>query len=150
MFSSSTVFGSRRKPLTVIIADDERDMRELIARCLSDAGCLVTTTANGNELVKWLHTQPFDVIITDVIMPDGDGLEVIIEAKRLQPGGRVLAISGGGSHLQAGDCLYIAKGLGAHAVLMKPFTRVQLLEAVTRMVAAAGSAHPHPPEIAET
>jgi CheY-like chemotaxis protein len=136
MLPSTLSFESREKPLPVIVADDVPEIRELVRHWLVDAGCAVTLAASGNELVRHLRGQAFDLIITDVIMPDGDGLEVILEAKRLQPNARVLAISGGGHHLQAGDCLRFAKGLGAHGVLLKPFSREQLLEAVGRLAPA--------------
>jgi CheY-like chemotaxis protein len=74
-----------------------------------------------------------DLVITDVLMPDGDGLEVITSLRRVAPLTRVLAVSGGGNHLRATDCLAFAKGLGAHGVLMKPFNRAQLLAAVNKI-----------------
>jgi CheY-like chemotaxis protein len=134
MFSSKLTFGSRNKPLSVAVVDDVVEIRELIRSCLVEAGCSVATAESGNELLKLMRTQSFDVIITDVLMPDGDGLEVIQQAKRLQPGARMLAISGGGHHLQPADCLRFAKGLGAHAVLLKPFNREQLIDAVARVM----------------
>ena len=63
---------------------------------------------------------------------------MITEAKRTHPDVRVLAISGGGKHFPAFDCLRFAKGLGAHAVLLKPFNREQLLTAVNRVTGTAG------------
>jgi CheY-like chemotaxis protein len=145
MLTSSFLFGTRTKPLSVIIADDVAEIRHLVGLWLREAGCTVTATASGNELTKLIRAQPYDVIITDIIMPDGDGLEVILEAKRTLPNTPVLAISGGGQHLQATDCLRFAKGLGAQAVLMKPFNREQLLDAVNHVAnSAIGSRHPHP------
>ena len=66
-------------------------------------------------------------------MPDGDGLEVILAARREAQAPRILAISGGGSYMSGPDCLRVAKGVGAHATLMKPFNRAQLLDAVERV-----------------
>ena len=144
MFSSTLTFASRSKPLSVAVADDVVEIRQLVRNWLVEVGCTVRDAATGNELAKLMRAQPFDLIILDVLMPDGDGLEVILEAKRSQPTARLLAISGGGNHLQAADCLRFAKGLGAHAVLMKPFNREQFLEAVTQVsMASTASAHPH-------
>jgi CheY-like chemotaxis protein len=144
MFSSSLTFGARSKPLAVAVADDVVEIRQLVGNWLAGVGCTVAAAASGSELAKLMRAQPFDLIIMDVLMPDGDGLEVILEAKRSQPTARLLAISGGGNHLQAEDCLRFAKGLGAHAVLLKPFNREQLLDAVTKVsMASTDSAHPH-------
>lgn len=148
MFSPTLMFGSREKPLSVIVADDVGEIRQLLRHWLSDAGCTVTATASGDELARQIRVQHFDLIITDVIMPDGDGLEVILEAKRTQPNARVLAISGGGNHLQAVDCLRFAKGLGAHGVLLKPFNREQLLAAVSQVSVAGERETAHSDEAA--
>ena len=137
MFSSSLMFGTREKPLAVVVADDVGEICSLINQWLTDLGCSVTSTATGNEVKKLMRSQHFDLIIADVLMPDGDGLEVILEARQSQPKARVLAISGGGRHLQAEDCLRFAKGLGAHGVLLKPFNREQLLTAIEKL--AVGS-----------
>jgi DNA-binding NtrC family response regulator len=82
------------------------------------------------------------MVITDILMPDGDGLEVITELKRAQPSVRVIAMSGGGSHLRAAECLKFARGLGAHAVLLKPFNREQLIDVVSQQLIPGGSAKP--------
>lgn len=63
-------------------------------------------------------------------MPDGDGLELILELKQVQPSVRLLALSGGGRHRQAMNCLKTAKNLGAHALVLKPFNREQLVATV--------------------
>lgn len=80
-----------------------------------------------------------DMVITDILMPDGDGLEVITELKRAQPSVRIIAMSGGGHHLRAAECLKFATGLGAHGLLLKPFKREQLLEAVTQQLCPGAS-----------
>lgn len=97
---------------------------------LSHAGHTVTCAPDGLEAGKLLNSQSFDLLITDVVMPERDGLEVIAAFKRVQPAGRILAISGGGQYMQGSDCLKIAKGLGAHAVVLKPFTWEQLLAGI--------------------
>jgi CheY-like chemotaxis protein len=133
MFSSNSPFGVPTEPLSVVVADDVQEIRDLVEKWLRGAGCSVMSAASGSEVSRLLRSQQFDLIITDVIMPDGDGLEVISDARRLQPKARVLAISGGGNHLPAQDCLMFAKGLGANAVLLKPFNRERLLDAVSHV-----------------
>lgn len=117
-------------PLSVIVADDVPEIQQLLHAWLTDIGCVVTCASSGREAVRLLRSQDADVIITDILMPDGDGLEVLSELKRARAPTRVLAISGGGLHLRAPDCLRIAKGLGAHGILMKPFGRQELFDAL--------------------
>ena len=113
-------------PLSILVADDEEGIRKLLQHWLQRAGHAVACVESGRDASRLLHTQRFDLVITDVVMPDGDGFELIAEFRRAQPGTRILAISGGGKYLKGSDCLRIARGLGTHAVVMKPFDWEQL------------------------
>ena len=84
--------------------------------------------------------QAFELVITDVLMPDGDGLDLITELRKKQPKARIIAMSGGGRYLEGSDYLKLAKGLGAHTAMMKPFTFEQLQDAIK--VAFAGEREP--------
>jgi CheY-like chemotaxis protein len=139
MSSSPFPSVSPAEPLSVVVADDVVEIQRLVALWLRDLGCVVTCVSTGREAVRFLRSQHVDIVITDILMPDGDGLEVISELKRAQASTRVLAISGGGNHLEAADCLKFAKGLGAHGLLMKPFNRQQLLDALGFAQPATGS-----------
>ena len=120
--------------LSILVADDEESIRSLIERYLSSAGHTVAIAANAREACEAMTRHRFDLVITDVLMPDGDGLDLITELKKAQPGARILAISGGGRYLEGSDYLKLAKGLGAHTALMKPFTWQQLQEAIDRVL----------------
>lgn len=113
-------------PLSILIADDEEGIRKLLLHWLQREGHSVICVTSGKEASRMLRTQRFDLVITDVVMPDGDGFELIAEFRKAQPSTRILAISGGGKYLQSADCLRMARGLGAHAVVMKPFNWEQL------------------------
>jgi CheY-like chemotaxis protein len=126
-------------PLTVLLAEDEDHIRTLVRGWLEQTGYRVTCVPTGREAIAVARKTAFDLAITDIIMPDGDGTGFIAELKKLRPATRVLAISGGGRIIDGNDCLRIAQGLGAHVALMKPFTREQLLTAVGQTLA------PHAP-----
>ena len=134
---------ARDTPISVVVADDVVEIQQLLHQWLRDLGFLVTCVSTGQEAVRVLRTVQVDMIITDILMPDGDGLEVITEFRRAQPSVRIIAISGGGNHLRATECLKFARGLGAHGVLMKPFKREQLIDLVTEQLAAGASAKSH-------
>ena len=120
----------------ILAVDDSAAMRQMVGITLTGAGHDVQQASDGAEALELAERQRFDLVITDVLMPDGDGIELICEVKKVQPTARIIAISGGGHYLRASDCLGMAKGLGAHAVLMKPFDRAQLMETIERVLPA--------------
>jgi DNA-binding response OmpR family regulator len=124
------------KSCSVLVVDDEADLRDIVSRVLIDAGHRVTCAANGQEASRALSQQDFDVILTDVIMPEKDGMQVIVEARRTRPTMRIVAMSGGG-HVGREQYLKMAKSLGAHAVLEKPFNGDELVAAITAVMAGA-------------
>jgi CheY-like chemotaxis protein len=123
---------ARMTPLYILLADDEAEIRRLMTRWLEREGHYVTCAANGLEATAIAQAKEFDLVVTDVLMPESDGVEFITQLKKIRPRARVLAMSGGGRVMQGADCLRMAQGLGAHAVVMKPFTREQFLAAVTQ------------------
>lgn len=130
--ASSAGFGPARS-LSIIVADDVPEILQLARIWLSGTVHAVTCATCGNEVIRLMKSHAFDVIVADVLMPDGDGLDVIVSAKRGQNGPRVLAISGGGKYMTADDCLRMARGIGADAVLFKPFTRDQFVGEIERL-----------------
>src|SRR4051812_23343582 len=120
----------------VIVADDCQEICSIVANFLEPRGYLVLTAASGREVLKLLRSHHCDLLITDVLMPDGDGIELIAGLKEAHSPTRILAISGGGRTLDPSYCVKLAKGMGAHAGIMKPFDQNQLLEAVELAFAA--------------
>ncbi|MBL9203184.1 MAG: response regulator [Opitutaceae bacterium] len=118
------------EPLSILVADDEEGIRGLLDHWLSEAGHNVQTADCGQQAVRLLQQEPFDIVITDVVMPDGDGFELIPAIRKIQPEARILAISGGGRYIPGGDCLSLARGLGAHASVIKPFDCGDVLRGV--------------------
>jgi DNA-binding NtrC family response regulator len=120
------------KPCSILVIDDEPALREILSQVLSSAGHRVIAAANGKEASRALTTSAFDVVVTDVIMPEKDGMQVISEVRKKYPEVRIIAMSGGG-HVSRDQYLKIAKGLGAHAVLEKPFPNQTLLDTIERL-----------------
>ena len=116
--------------LSVLTVDDEADIRLQMEIWLKEAGHTVVAAAEGAAARACLGQKQFDLVVTDVLMPKTDGLGLIAEIKKVQPSARIVAISGGGRYLDGTDCLKMATGLGAHAAVIKPFTREQLLAAI--------------------
>ena len=116
--------------LSILVADDEDSIRSLLEHFLKNAGHKVIVVSNAREACEAMKKQTFDLVITDVLMPDGDGLDLITELRKVQPNARILAMSGGGRYLEGSDYLKLAKGIGAHSAMMKPFTWQQLQDAI--------------------
>ncbi len=124
------------KPLSILVADDEEDIRSLLEHWLKPLGHVVFLARNGPEALKVARGQVVDLLVTDILMPDGDGLMLIEGLKKTHPTTRVLAISGGGRYMDGQEYLRIAEGFGANAALMKPFNREKFLQSVGSAMAA--------------
>lgn len=114
----------------ILVIDDDRQFRLMLRQMLERAGYEVIDACNGNEGIRLYRSNPTDLVITDIIMPEKEGIETIIELKQDFPALKVIAISGGSRRLGATNCLSYAAKLGVSRVLAKPFERAALLEAV--------------------
>jgi CheY-like chemotaxis protein len=112
----------------LLVIEDDADVRALIRRYLEKAGHCVTEAANGETGLQFFRALTVDIVMTDIVMPGQDGLEVIRAVKALRPATNIIAISG--QMAQTGTLLNAAKVLGACCVLAKPFTRQDLLSTV--------------------
>jgi two-component system response regulator (stage 0 sporulation protein F) len=113
-----------------VVIDDDPQVRCLVAVVLQRAGYQVVQAKDGGEGVELCASLQPQVVVTDIFMPRQDGIEVLREARARPNGPRVVAISGGSPRMQV-DFLNVADRLGADAVIQKPFTPLQLLQAVT-------------------
>jgi YesN/AraC family two-component response regulator len=93
----------------------------------------VVYAANGKDGAAFLKKVRFDLVVTDIIMPEMDGLELIEIVKKVQPEARILAISGGGKLYTAQACLEAVEKGGADAVLLKPFGPEILMRTLEQM-----------------
>jgi CheY-like chemotaxis protein len=115
--------------IRILLVDDDDMSRGAIHKMLERAGYAVESTSDGDEVIRMYGQQAADLVITDLIMPDKDGLEIIQDLRRLNPEVRILAISGGG-RVDANEYLAVARKFGAVEVLSKPFTKDDLRKAV--------------------
>lgn len=117
----------------ILIVEDTRLMRDSLVDVLTASGHEVTTAENGQEAVDMIaEGAAFDIIITDIIMPEMDGIQAILEIQTMQPDARIIAISGGSARMEKAQGLETAARLGAVAVLEKPFEVDALLAAVDK------------------
>jgi DNA-binding NtrC family response regulator len=117
----------------ILVIDDSDSIRELVLLVLTRDGHEVVGTSCGRECIAHLQRHPVDLLITDIFMPEVDGLEIILQAKKLKPEVRVIAMS---SKTGKMDMLPAAKAFGASLTLHKPFSLAALSEAVRSVLPA--------------
>ncbi len=122
----------------IMIIDDEPNLRSMLRRMLYQAGHQVSEAGNGAEGIDMYERDPPDLVITDILMPEKEGIETILALHRADPDLPIIAISGGGRSGGA-DFLCIAENLGARHTLSKPFRGDQLLGAVSESLSAISS-----------
>lgn len=123
---------------SILLVDDVKDVRDGLSQILSDEGYDVMTAENGLQAIKKLMNKHTDLIITDILMPEMDGIELIDKVKEFNlPGLQYILISGGGRKLANDyDYLEITKKLtGVSTLLKKPFKPEELLEVVNTLLA---------------
>lgn len=110
----------------IMIVEDENEVREMLKDALSRRKYTVIEASNGLEAMSRFKPSVVDLVITDILMPEEDGLKVIMQLKEKKPGIKIIAISGGG---KIGPAIYlnIARTLGADEVISKPFSLQNLI-----------------------
>ncbi len=117
----------------VLVIDDDCVILEMISKILTRENYNVLTSSNGNEGMEIINSTPgIDLVITDLIMPDKEGMETIQDLKRNFPDIKILAISGGG-RAGAESYLPVAKLIGADLTLNKPFVAQELVASVQKL-----------------
>jgi CheY-like chemotaxis protein len=105
----------------VLIVEDDKELREMLKISLLRRNFTVLEAENGKEAITHFKPSLTDLVVTDLIMPEEDGLKVIIKLRELKPSIKIIAISGGGK-VGPGSYLNLAKALGADAIYSKPFS----------------------------
>ena len=127
----------------MLVIEDNPDLRSLLEHTLAAEGFEVETASNGTEALRLLHNCPVEIVVTDIFMPDKDGIEVISELKQSHPGMTIIAMSGGPRGHGQVNYLTVARQVGADGVLGKPFTPSQLVDLLQRLVRTR---HMSPPD----
>jgi len=122
---------------TILVIDDEAQVRTTMRRVLERYGHEVVEAADGRQALQAIVGTPCDLVITDINMPEMDGIEVIMALSERQPGLPIIAISGGG-RLPKDLLLTSADMLGAVTTLAKPFEVPDMIAAVERALAESG------------
>jgi two-component system nitrogen regulation response regulator GlnG len=130
-------------PPTVLIADDDRSIRTVLTQALGRSGYQVRSTSNAATLWRWVEDGEGDLVITDVVMPDENGLDLIPRIRRVRPDLRVVVMSAQSTLLTAVK----AAQRGAFEYLPKPFDLQELLAVVGRALAAPAAEAPAPPVV---
>lgn len=117
----------------ILVIDDEAPIRDMLRRTLEREGFLVAVAADGNKGLEIYRDDPADLIITDIVMPEKEGLETIMELKKDFPDVKIIAISGG-TKVGSGEYLGMAEMFGAVKAFQKPFKREELLSAIREVL----------------
>jgi DNA-binding response OmpR family regulator len=119
-----------------LFVDDDEMVRELMRATLAGHGIDVVLASDGREATRLFESDSFDIVITDLFMPEEDGLELIARLRRRARRVPIIAISGGGN-IRYSSTLNAAGLLGADVVLQKPFSTDELALAIRRVLEAA-------------
>jgi len=118
----------------LLLVDDDTTILHVMKDALMDAGFQVESAESGAGALKAIQQKNYDLLITDILMPEIDGLAVIDKAIGSNPNISILAISGGGPDKDGGDLLDAALTCGADAILQKPFRPDELVRTVKALV----------------
>ena len=117
----------------VLIVEDDKELREMLKMSLLRSGFTVLEAKNGKDAITHFKPALTDLVVTDLIMPEEDGLKVVIKLRELKPSIKIIAISGGGK-VGPGSYLNLAKALGADAINSKPFSINDLTEKIEQLL----------------
>lgn len=118
----------------ILIIDDEEMFRQMLRQMLEMAGYEVVEASEGGEAIGLFRKQPADLVITDIFMPEKEGIATIQEMKKEFPKLKMIAVSGGGNKRCGFEYLQFAESVGADCTLSKPFERQEILDAVEKLL----------------
>jgi len=117
----------------ILIVEDDKELREMLKLSLLRRNFTVFEAENGKSAITHFKPLITDLVVTDLIMPEEDGLKVVIKLRELKPSIKIIAISGGGK-VGPGSYLNLAKALGADAIYSKPFSINDLITKIEQLL----------------
>ena len=118
----------------ILVVDDNELFVKAQGEFLCRSGHTVSTAANGKAAMDLVARNDFDLVITDLIMPEKEGLETILAVRRAAPTIKIIAMSGGNVWMDSKDNLSIARMFGASLTIAKPFSGQALIDAITQVL----------------
>ena len=117
----------------ILLVEDDKELREMLKMSLLRRNFTVLEAENGKAAITHFKPLITDLVVTDLIMPEEDGLKVVIKLRELKPSIKIIAISGGGK-VGPGSYLNLAKALGADAIYSKPFSINDLIAKIEELL----------------
>jgi CheY-like chemotaxis protein len=117
----------------ILLVEDDKELREMLKMSLLRRSFSVLEAENGKDAIAHFRPSVTDLVVTDLIMPEEDGLKVVIKLRELKPSIKIIAISGGGK-IGPGSYLNLAKALGADAIFSKPFSINDLIVKIEQLL----------------
>lgn len=121
----------------ILVVDDERMIRDIVRDMLEKHDHGVTEAVNGKHALQLCQENEYDLIITDLVMPEQSGIDFIMQMTQEKPGLKILAISGNGNVAGRPDYLPVAKLVGADSILEKPFRELEFIRKVDTLLSVA-------------
>ena len=118
----------------ILLVDDDSDLQRLLGRQLTTAGYQVFCASNGAGALKIMKLEQVDLVITDIVMPDMDGCELIMELRGHINPPRIIAMSGGSYSLTGESLLKVVRLMGADRVMQKPVPFADLCAAISELL----------------
>ena len=118
---------------SVLVVDDEPGMREMVKQLLLNEGYHVLEASNGKHVMEFMKNETPELVITDIIMEEMDGVAIILEIRENYPDVKIIAMSGG-KKISSEDYLESASGLGTDRIFTKPFALSDMLNAIKELI----------------
>ncbi len=122
----------------ILIIDDDDQFRKMLSQTLVKAGYSVSEASDGSEGIRTFRQDPADLVITDIVMPDKEGIETIMEIRQMAPELKIIAVSGGG-RIGSESYLELARKLGAVHTFSKPIDRKKVVDIIANELNTAAS-----------